>query len=95
MKAKVFCKNIGRDKQTFYLTVNGSRYYLFTQDFRISVKEYFEGGAYVSQLFNGTGRSNIALCKTKDKITNYIKYIEREFDLRILKAEQNGANNVV
>ncbi|MBO5328778.1 MAG: hypothetical protein J6B04_06365 [Clostridia bacterium] len=88
MKVKVFCKTTEKGKQTFYLTVEGSIYYLFTQDYRVSVKEYFSRGLSVNELFNGTGRRNLAVCKTKEKIINYVKYIEKEFNLCLLKSTE-------
>ena len=92
MKVKVFCKTTGKGKQTFYLTAGGGIYYLFTQDYRVSVKDYFKGGVSINELFNGTGRNNMALCKTKEKVTNYIKYIEKEFDLCLLKSTAKKLN---
>lgn len=52
MQAKIFCRTVAKGKQSFYVTVAGKRYYLFTQDYRVSNKEFFQNGVGISEINN-------------------------------------------
>ena len=41
MRAKVYCRTVAKGIQEYYLAVDGKRYYLFAQDFRVSNRDYF------------------------------------------------------
>ena len=54
MKSTIYCKNYGRDGLAFYLKCNGKNYYLFTQAYTVSVRDYFWQGADVNDCLDMT-----------------------------------------
>lgn len=85
MQAKIFCRTVAKGKQSFYVTVEGKRYYLFTQDYRVSNKEFFQNGVCISEINNYSGVHSTAVKRTLDKLPVYIRYIEKEFGVAIYK----------
>lgn len=85
MQAKIFCRTVAKGKQSFYMTVNGQKYFLFTQDYRVSNKEYFQNGVSISEINNYSGVHSTAVRKTLDKLPSYIKYIEKEYEIAVFK----------
>ncbi len=85
MQAKIFCRTVAKGKQSFYMTVNGQNYFLFTQDYRVSNKEYFQNGVSISEINNYSGVHSTAVRKTLDKLHSYIKYIEKEYEIAVFK----------
>ncbi|MBD5632285.1 MAG: hypothetical protein HDP34_03535 [Clostridia bacterium] len=83
MQAKIFCRTVAKGKQSFYMTVNGQKYFLFTQDYRVSNKEYFQSGVSISEINNYSGAHSTAVRKTLDKLPVYIRYVEKEFGVAI------------
>lgn len=90
-KARVFCESYyDFDKeqayQDFYLTYNGHDYFLFRQEYRKGIKEYFgRGGVELDRaLKNNWNKLDTAVIRTIDKIPNYIRYIEKQYDIAIL-----------
>lgn len=83
MQAKIFCKTVAKGKQSFYMTVNGQKYFLFTQDYRVSNKEYFQNGVSIFEINNYGGVHSTAVKKTLDKLPSYIKYIEKEYEIAV------------
>lgn len=83
MQAKIFCRTVAKGKQSFYMTVNGQKYFLFTQDYRVSNKEYFQNGVSISEINNYSGVHSTAVRKTLDKLPIYIRYVEKEFGVAI------------
>lgn len=93
MKAKIYCEPIERGTHSFYLTVDGQQYYLFSQNYRRGVQEYFSKGVsiYESMNYSKTHRDE-ALIRTMTKIPMYINYIEKEYGVQVL--EQTKKKNV-
>ena len=52
MKATIFCEPTAKGIHTFYLSTNGQRYYLFNQDYRKGVQEYFGRGVSINEAMN-------------------------------------------
>lgn len=90
MQAKIFCRTVTKGKQSFYVTVEGKRYYLFTQDYRVSNKEFFQNGVCISEINNFGGVHSTAVKRTLDKLPVYIRYIEKEFGVAIYKKTIKG-----
>lgn len=97
MQTKIFCKTVAKGKQAFYVTANGETYYLFTQDYRVSNKEYFRNGVSIDDINNFSGVHSTAVRNTLDKLPMYIRYIEKEFGIAIYertkKAKQQKKQN--
>ena len=85
MQAKIFCRTVAKGKQSFYMTVNGQNYFLFTQDYRVSNKEYFQNGVSISEINNYSGVRSTAVKRTLDKLPSYIRYIEKEYEIAVFK----------
>ena len=48
MKATIFCETTAKGIHTFYLSTDGQRYYLFNQDYRKGVQEYYGRGVSIN-----------------------------------------------
>ena len=93
MKSKIYCKTTSKGKQSFYLLHEGKEHFLFSQNFRRSVKSYYSNGATMNEALNNPrGGENYALRKTMEKLHTYIKYIERENGIMVLKKSNRKAN---
>ncbi len=85
---KIICKVQTQGVHSFYYIDGDNQYFLFTQDFRKSVKEIFAGGVNINELNNITSKSH-AVNRTLDKLPAYIKYIENEYGIEILNKTKN------
>ena len=86
MKATVYCKATDKGTHTFYLVSEGREYFLFHQNFRRGVAEYYRYGVTVNEAINfGRSKHNTALINTMEKLPAYIKYVEKEYGIEVLK----------
>ncbi len=86
MKAKIYCKPTSRGIHSFYLTVGGQEYYLFSQNYRKGVQEYYAKGVFIDQSMNySRTHGDEALIRTMTKIPMYINYIEKEYGIEVLE----------
>lgn len=90
MKApKIYCEisyDVVKEQayHEFYVTADGKKYYLFKQEYRKGVREYFrQDGVTLDRALNN-GYANSAVRRTIDKLPNYIRYIEKEYGIAIL-----------
>lgn len=84
MKTKVYCKLAAKGQQAFYLVVENKEYYLFSQDYRSSVKEYFMSGISIRETTNFANAHSAAVRRTLDKLKTYIPYIEKEYGIVVM-----------
>ena len=85
MKATIYCRTTDRGIHTFYLRSKGCDYYLFRQNYRRGVDEYFRSGVVLERAIDfGKSRQNEAIKRTMQKLPSYIKYIEKEYEIQIL-----------
>lgn len=92
MKNKIYCKTTGKGVQSFFLVADNKEYYLFQQDFRVSVKEYFAPGISVNEVTNYSNARGVAVKKTLDKLKNYIPYIEKEYGIAVMRKTKELKN---
>ena len=86
MANMIFCKTTAKGVQSFYVSANGETHYLFSQSFRRGVKNYYERGVYISEAINFTkAKGNTAVVHTMEKLPAYIRYIEREYGIAVLR----------
>ena len=83
MKAKIFCKMVAKGQQAFYLTVNGDKYFLFQQNYRVSNKEFFKNGVSINQINDYSKVHSQSVRNTLDKLPAYLRYIEKEFGVAV------------
>lgn len=74
----VFCKTTRKEEQSFYISDEHKKYYLFTQEFRRSNKDFFERGVLLDDIYDFSHVHSTSTIKTLEKIQKYIPYIERE-----------------
>lgn len=95
MKVKIYCESSYRGIHSFYLTVGGQDYYLFSQNYRRGVQEYFSKGVSIDQSMNySRTHRDEALIRTMTKIPMYVNYIEKEYSIEVLEQtkKKNGNN---
>lgn len=86
MNSIIKCNENRRGQHNFYINYAGKDYYLFSQDYHDGVNKYFSKGVSIHNIFD-TKRNIKDHCvmKTVSKMKPYIRYIEKEYDLMILK----------
>lgn len=92
----IFCKgsDLHDNTQDFYLVIGQDRYFLFKQPYRKGVQEYFGNGVSIEKAFNHSwNKLDRAVLRTIDKIPQYIRYVEREYGISVLKQTKKGKNN--
>ena len=86
MANTIYCRTTAKGVQSFFINSNGENHFLFSQNFRRGVKEYFERGVSIDQAINfARARGNSAVMHTMEKLPSYIRYIEREYGLEVLR----------
>ena len=86
MKTKVFCRTTGKGTQSFFLSQNGKEYFLFSQSYRRSVRDYFSVPISFDEAIDySKAKRNSALLRTMEKIIPSTKYIEREYTICVRK----------
>lgn len=92
---KVFCKTTSKGIQSFYLTAENKDYFLFSQEYRVSVKEHFKCGLSINECLNYSLTKSCAVRRTLDKLKVYIPYIEKEYGIAVFNKtkNKNGRNN--
>ena len=83
MKTKVMCRTVEKGQQAFFVKVDGKEYFLFQQEFRKSVKVFFQNGVSVNAINNYSSAHSTAVRRTLDKLPSYLHYIEKEYDVEI------------
>lgn len=90
MKSTVYCVVSDKGKHSFYLEQDNSKYYLFTQSYRKSVQNYYGRGVILDEAVNfNRSKHDSAIINTMEKLPSYIKYIEKEFEISVLKKTKN------
>ena len=86
MSATIFCRTTDKAVHSFYLTANGQTHFLFSQSFRRGVKNFFQRGVCINlALDHARACGDHAVLNTMDKLPSYIRYVEREYGLQVLR----------
>lgn len=94
MKTTIYCKPTSKGIHSFYVSVGSEEYFLFSQNYRKGVAEYFGNGVIFKDAINySKGRHDNAIVRTMSKIPKYIKYIENEYDVVILNKTKKKYKN--
>lgn len=91
MQAKVYCVTTKRNTQSFYVSIGGKEYFLFSQGYRTSNKEYFENGVTLEDM--GNYNHSLAVRKTLDKLPTYLRYVEKEYGIEIYQKDKKNKRN--
>ena len=86
METKVYCESKTYGTHSFYLISNEVKYFLFDQDFKASVNNFFRKGVSLKKAldFSNTHRNHV-IVRTINKLPLYIKYIEKVNGIEVLK----------
>lgn len=85
MKNYIYCTTTAKGKQTFYLMAQGTRYFLFVQDYRRSNKEVFKQGISLFDLRKLKKHCSYSVRHTATKLPAFIRYIEQEYGVCVLE----------
>ena len=85
MKDKIYCKTTDKGIHSFYLSTSKGDYFLFQQNYRKGVNDYFEKGVTLNEAMNfSRSRQDNAIMRTMSKLPMYIKYVEKEYRVEVL-----------
>ena len=86
MANTIYCETTAKEVQSFFINVNGETHFLFSQNFRRGVKDYFERGVRIDEAINfKRANGNSAIIHTMEKLPAYIRYVEREYGMEVLR----------
>lgn len=96
MKERIFCKATDKGVHSFYLATDNGVNFLFNQNHRGGVNEHFGNGTILKDATNFSKcHQNSSIKKTMAKPPMYIKYIEKEYHIEVLKKtkQRNKSND--
>lgn len=95
MKPVIFCTETQRGVDTFYLETSSGRYFLFQQTYRPGVHAHFSRGVRLEDAYDfSKSKRNRAVIKTQSKLPAYIKYVEAEYGIVVLKQSLRRAQQL-
>lgn len=86
MKTTVFCTPTAKGIHSFYLTYEGEDYFLFNQNYRKGVHEFYSDGVSLNAALKfALAHQDSAILRTMEKLPMYIKYVEKEYGIAVLE----------
>lgn len=86
MKATIYCKATAKGIHSFYLITGNKEIFLFSQPYRKGVAKFFGQGVRLEDSFDyKKAHYDTAVIRTMDKLPMYLKYIEKENAIEVLK----------
>ncbi len=85
---KIYCTGNGNKQLNFYVKQGGESHFLFTQRFNSTAYDFYKNGVSLDKAmsFKYSKKLNCSIMtKVSEKITRYLKYIEKEYDMIILE----------
>ena len=95
MQTKIICKVTEKGVQSFYVNVDGKEYFLFNQKYRSSVKKHFWKGLTINEINDYSNATSNAVRRTLDKLPLYLRYVEKEYGVKLLELINQKTNNAV
>ena len=89
MANKIYCRTVAKGRQAFYLEANSKEYFLFEQDFRSSNKKMYRNSISICEVRKLKSHASTAVRHTAEKLIPYIKYVEKEYGIAVLKKTKN------
>ena len=84
-KNRIYCRTESKGVHTFYLESIYGDYFLFCQDYRTGVNQYFKRGVTLEEATDyKKSRFDNAIIRTMSKLYMYIRYVEKENGIEIL-----------
>lgn len=82
----IYCRNTEKGIHNFYIEANGETHFLFSQSYKTGVRDYFGRGVSIDEAMNfKKANGNTAVIRTMEKLPSYIRYIEREYGMEVLR----------
>ena len=83
MRNTIYCKPTAKGIHSFYLKNDGNEYFLFSQDYRKGVNDYYKSGVSLDRAADFTkSKFDNAIIKTMtDEIKNLQKLLKNFFNL--------------
>lgn len=89
MKPRICCRTTDKGEHSFYLMADNQEYYLFRQAYRKGVHTFFANGIRLDDAYDySKAKRDNAIIHTLSKLPLYIKYIESEYGIAVLKQTQ-------
>lgn len=86
MNNSIYCRPTDKGVHSFYYISGCKEYYLFSQPYRKGVADYFGYGVHINDAMKySKAHEDAAVMRTMDKILMYVRYIEKEYGIEILK----------
>ena len=86
MKNFIYCKTVTKGTHAFYLKNCGYDYFLFVQDYRKGVHEYYRNGVTLEIATDySKSKNDSAIMRTMSKLFSYVKYVEKENGIEVLE----------
>ena len=80
----IYCTPTQQGVHSFYLITEGQKYYLFSQNYRKGVQEYFAKGVSLKESMDfAKNHKDSAIIRTMTKLPMYIRYIEKENEIAV------------
>ena len=73
-----------RNGLSFYLNHEGKEYYLFSQRYHTGVRKAFVFGVLLNEALSYSNYNDFCVRKTASKFRSHIKYIEKEYNVKVL-----------
>lgn len=91
MKTKIYCiKHNG--KRQFYVSAYGNDYYLFSQDYRKGVENFYSKPQTYDEATNfSKAKRDFSIMNTMKKIPSYVRYIEKYYEIILTNKSQKRA----
>lgn len=87
MENIITCQKNQAGNHNFFIKHKGKEYYLFSQPYHRGVNIYFANGVSLNNVLNyRTAKGDHKVIKTMSKMKMYIKYVENEYELKILNS---------
>ena len=84
-KSTIYCKTTSKGVQSFYANVHGQDHFLFSQNYRTGVRNYFIRPKSIDKALDfSCANGDFCLVHTMEKLPSYIRYIEREYGIEVL-----------
>lgn len=93
MKNYIYCTTTAKGEQTFYLTVQGTKYFLFAQAFKRSNKNVFQTGISLFDLKRLKKHHSFSVRHTAEKLPAYIRYVEQEYGVCVTEKTKRKIAN--
>ena len=91
-RATIICKKSSGNDIDFYVVTKTFERYLFSQRYSSEVYNFYKKGVDLNKVLTPPSR-NFLLCKISEKLPTYIRYIEQEYDVVLLKRNPKNSRD--